>query len=80
MTTDLIPCPACGLLHEATTMDLGIELIPCPFMPKDKAVCIGNPDSPRGIAVLDLGEPVGEPVQETPTQRAVRMLYGRRAA
>lgn len=72
--TNLVPCPMCGQLHEETPEGI----IPCPFMPEDKAVMIGS-DSPRGVAILDLGEPVGEKV-ETPAEKARRLLYGERRA
>ena len=71
--TNLVPCPHCGQLHE----NLGDEvpILVCPFQSPGTIGVFSNTNSPRGVATIDLGEPVGEKV-ETAAERARRMLYG----
>lgn len=60
MAANMVMCPRCGELHEAREILGMIEVLSCPMQPRNEVLMIGDSDSERGVAVIRLGEPVGE--------------------
>jgi rRNA maturation protein Nop10 len=60
MASNLVKCPRCGWLHEAVEVAGGLlEIVPCPFQPKDDVSHTKDLDRPRGVVIVDIGEEVG---------------------